>query len=101
MERLLTFNGIQRTLLVLRIQVSDSLSHHQTQFNLIVQADTLGPENRAAVREKDGGGGLQEEEGLLGGGIVQLGNVIASGPSAGITRSEKKNQRHEGMSQAN
>ena len=100
MEWLLTLNGIQCTLLVLRIQVSDSLAHHQTQFDLIVQADTLGAENGAAVREKDGGGGLQEEEGLLGGGIVQLGNVIASRPSAGITRSEG-NQRHEGMSQAN
>lgn len=42
-----------------------------------MQTDTLGAENGAAVGEQDGGGRLQEEEGLLGRSVVQLGNVIA------------------------
>lgn len=64
-------------MLILRVQIPNGLAHHQTQFDLIVQTDALGAENRAAVGEEDGGSGLQEEEGLLGGGVVQLGNVIA------------------------
>ena len=64
-------------MLILRVQIPNGLAYYQTQFNLKVQTDTLGAENGAAVREQDGGSGLQEEEGLLGSGVVQFGNVIA------------------------
>lgn len=59
-----------------------------------MQTDALGAENGAAVGEEDGGSGLQEEEGLLGGGIVQLGNVIAVKwyVSAGIQTEEEHSE---------
>jgi hypothetical protein len=42
-----------------------------------MQVDTLGAENGAGAGDKDRGGGLEEEERLLGGGVVQLGDVVA------------------------
>ena len=81
----LTLNGIKCGLLVLWVQIANGLAHHETQFNLIVQRDTLGAEDRASAGGKDGGGRLEEEEWLLGSRGVQLGNVIAT--ELGLARS--------------
>ena len=43
-----------------------------------MEADALGTEDGSGAREEDGGRGLEEEEGLLGGCAVQLGDVIAA-----------------------
>lgn len=73
----LTVDSIQCTLLVLRIEITHGLAYHQAQFHLVVHADALGAENGTATGDEDGGGRLEEEEGLLGLGVVELGDVIA------------------------
>jgi hypothetical protein len=72
-----TLNRVQRALLIIRIEISQGLAHNQTQFDFIVEADALGPKDGSGAREEDGGRGLQEEEGLLGGCAIQLGDMIA------------------------
>lgn len=71
-----TLNCVQGTLLVLRVQVPHRLAHHQSQFHLIVQVRALGPQDGTAIRKENRGGGLEEEKGLLGLGVVQLGDVV-------------------------
>lgn len=65
-----------------------------------MQTDTLGTENGTAVREQDGGGGLQEEEGLLGSGVIQLSNVIAGRWCVSDGVQIKEIQRYGAVSQA-
>lgn len=74
----LTLNRVQCALLIIRIEIPHGLAHNQTQFDFIVEADALGTEDGSGAREEDGGRGLEEEEGLLGGCAVQLGDVIAA-----------------------
>jgi hypothetical protein len=73
----LTLNGVQRTLLIIWVQIAQGLANHQTQFNFIVQAHALGAQDRSGAGGEDRGGGLEEEEGLLGGCVVEFGDVIA------------------------
>lgn len=75
--QLLTVDSIQCTLLILGIEITHGLAHHQAQFHLVVHADALGAEDGTATGEEDGGGRLEEEKGLLGLGVVELGDVIA------------------------
>jgi len=42
-----------------------------------VQANTLGAEDGSGAGEEDRGGGLEEEERLLGGCVVEFSDVIA------------------------
>ena len=72
----LTLNRIQGPLFVLRVQVPHRLAHHQPEFHLIVQVRALGPQDGAGARKKNRGGGLKEEEGLFGLGVVQLGDMV-------------------------
>jgi hypothetical protein len=74
---LLTMDSVQRTPLVIGIQIAHCLAHHQAQFDFIVQANALGAQDGSRAWSEDRGGGLEEEERLLGGCIVQLGDVIA------------------------
>lgn len=76
-DETLTLNSIQCPFLILRVQVPQRLSHHQAQFDFIVQTDALRTENRAASGKEDRGRGLEEEERLLWLGVVQLGDVVA------------------------
>lgn len=73
-----TVDGVQSGLLILRIQVPKRLAHHQTQFYLVVQRGAAGAQDGALVGTEDGGRRLQEEEGLLGLGVVQFGDVVAA-----------------------
>lgn len=61
----------------MRVEIAESLANDQAQFHFVVQADALGAQHGTAAGEEDRGGGLEEEERLLGLGVVQLGNVIA------------------------
>lgn len=60
------------------VEIPQRLAHHKAQFNFIMQTDTLGAEDWATSGKEDRGGGLEEEKGLLGLGVVQLGDVIAA-----------------------
>lgn len=72
----LTLNRIQCGLLIIGIEIAHGLANHKTQFDLIVQADSLGVEDRSRAGGEDRRCGLEEEEGLLRGCVVELGNVI-------------------------
>lgn len=90
---LLTLDGIQSALLILRVEIPDGLAHDQTQLDFIVQTDTLWAENGAGTGNKDGGRGLEEEERLLRFGVVQFGDVVAV--SLGLvmdTRGDKRSR---------
>lgn len=77
--RTLTANRIQSTLLIIRVQIPYRLAHHQRQFHLIVQANSLGEQNGTLARQKNRRRRLQEEERLLRLGIVEFCNVVAAG----------------------
>ena len=66
----LTLDSFQRTLLIVGVEVAQGLANHQTQFNLIVQADALGAQDRSRAGGEDGGRRLEEEERLLGSCVV-------------------------------
>lgn len=74
---ILTLNRVQGAFLIIRIEITQGLADHETQFDFIVQADALGAQDGSLAGEEDGGSGLEEEERLLGGGIVELGDVVA------------------------
>lgn len=76
----LTLNGFECRILIFGVKIAKSLANHETQFDFIMQTDTLGTEDGALAGEEDGGRGLQEEEGLLGGRAVQLCDVFAIVP---------------------
>ena len=78
-ESHLTLNGIQSALLVRGVQVLDLLAHDEGELDLIVKVDALGPDDRAFPRWQNGAGRLEEEEGLLGPGVVQFGDVVPGG----------------------
>lgn len=73
----LTMNSIQSPLLILRIQIPNRLPHNQPQFDFIVQYDSLGTKDWARARNKDGGGRLQEEEGLFWFDVVEFCDVVS------------------------
>lgn len=72
----LTLNGVQGSLLVIGVKVLDLPAHDERQFYLIVQADTLGPDDRALAGQQQTRGGLEEEEGLLRPRVIQLLDVV-------------------------
>lgn len=73
-----TVDGVQGGLLVARVQIPKGLAHHQTEFHLIVQVGAAGAQHGAFAGTEDGGGRLEEEEGLLRFSVVQLGDVVAA-----------------------
>lgn len=72
----LTLNGIKGRLLIGSVEVPDPLAQDQCELDLIVKVDTTGPDDGTLAGKQDGGGGLLEEEGLLGPGAVQLGDMV-------------------------
>lgn len=68
---------IQCALAVLWVKVPHRLAHHEGEFDFIVQLGTLRAQDGTLAGEENGGRGLEEEEGLLGLGVIELGNVIA------------------------
>lgn len=76
-----TLNGIQGTLGVVGLEVTDQLADDEGQLDLKVHVNALGAQAGALAREDNGGGRLEEEEGLLGLGVVELGNVV---PARGL-----------------
>lgn len=50
----LTLNRVQCGLLIVGIEIAQGLADHQTQFDLIVQADALGAEDGSRAGEEDG-----------------------------------------------
>jgi hypothetical protein len=69
-------NRAQGALGVVGPEVAHQLADDQSQLDLIVQVDALGPLAGALTGKDDGGRWLEEEEGLLGLHVVELGNVI-------------------------
>lgn len=88
--RELTVNRIQRALVVLRVQIPNGFPHHQSQFHLIVQVRAAGSKHRTFAGTQDGGGRLQEEEGLFGLGVVQLGDVVTADETGRLATSQLK-----------
>lgn len=80
--RRLTLNGIQRRLLILRVEVPDPLAKDDGKLNLVMQVNTPGPDHRALTGEQDRRGRLLEEEGLLRPGAVELGDMVPECKSA-------------------
>lgn len=72
----LTVNGVNGALLIVRRQVLDLLAHNERQLNLIVQVDTLGPDDRALTRLQHTSWGLEEEEWLLRPRAVELLDMV-------------------------
>lgn len=73
-----TINRIHRPRVILRVQIPHRLPHHQAQLHLVVQDHALGAQHGALPRQQDRRRWLQEEEGLLGPGVVQLGDVVSA-----------------------
>lgn len=73
---LLTLDSIHRPLRILRMQIPHSLAHHKPQLDLIVHVYALGTQHGASTWKQDGGWGLEEEEGLLGGCGGELFDVV-------------------------
>ena len=72
-----TFNCIQCTLSILRVQIPYRLAHDQTELDLVVHGNATRTKDGAGTRKQDGRRGLKEEKRLLGGLVVELLNVIA------------------------
>lgn len=71
-----TVNGIVNGLLIRLLNILEILAHDQGELDLIAELDTLGADHRTLSLQKNGCGRLQEEEGLLGPGAVELGNMV-------------------------
>lgn len=54
MQVVLTINRVQCGLLIVGIEIAQGLADHQTQFDLVVQADALGAEDGTRAGEEDG-----------------------------------------------
>lgn len=54
LHAVLTLNRVQRGLLIVGVEITHSFADHQTQFDLIVQADALGAEDGTRAGGKDG-----------------------------------------------
>lgn len=63
--------------MILRVQIPHRLPHHQTQLHLVVHDHALGAQDGALPGQQDRRRRLQEEEGLLGPRVVQLGDVLS------------------------
>ena len=74
-----TFNGAHSALLIILSQVPHFPPHYQRQLHFIMQIHALGAQHRPAIRRQDRGRRLQEEEWLLGAGVVELFDVVALG----------------------
>jgi len=61
---------------VVLVDVAQRLADHDSELDFVVQVDAAGAEDGAFVGEEDGGGGLEEEEGLLGALVVELFDVV-------------------------
>lgn len=72
-----TLNGVDGALVVISLEILDLLAEDESKLDLIVHVDALGSQHWATSRKEDRGGGLEEEEGLLGAGVVELLDVIA------------------------
>lgn len=72
----LTVNGIKGALLVGRVEVHKLLAHYDGQLDLIVQVHTLGPDAGPLAGLQQGGGRLEEEEGLFWPRAVQLLDMV-------------------------
>lgn len=73
-----TFNGVHGSFGVFRVKIAHCLAHDEAELDFVVHVHTTGAEHGTLAREEDGGRRLQEEEGLLGTGAVELGNVVAA-----------------------
>lgn len=60
-----------------------------------MQVDTLGAEYGASAGDEDGRGGLEEEERLLGLGVVQLGDVVASSGKVKVSQGNREQRERE------
>lgn len=72
-----TLNGGKGSALILSVQVSDLLAKNEGQFDLIMEVDSPGPDDRAGSRQQKRGWGLEEEEWLLRPLVVQLGDMVS------------------------
>ncbi len=88
MERSLALNGVESSLLIVGIKVLELLADDQGELNLIVKVNATGVNHRTLAREQDGARRLQEEEGLLRSGAVQLRDVVpvVVGVSKAVTK---------------
>jgi hypothetical protein len=72
----------QGALEVLRVRVANLLADDGGKLNLVVHVNALGTQHGPIAGEEDGRGRLEEEEGLLGLGAVELLDVVAAPMSA-------------------
>lgn len=66
----------QPALGVVLVDVAERLADHDAELDFVVEVDAAGAEDGALVGKEDGGGGLEEEEGLLGALVVELLDVV-------------------------
>lgn len=72
----LTVNCVHCRRLILRVQVPQPLAHDHGQLNLIVQVDAARADDGTLAGKQDRRRRLQEKEGLLGPGAVELADVV-------------------------
>ena len=70
-------NGIQRPFLIVRLEIPHLLAYDQGKLHLIMEVYSFGTNAGTRSRKDNGGGGLEEKEGLFGPDIVQLGHMVA------------------------
>jgi hypothetical protein len=61
---------------IILVDVAQSLSNHDSELDFVVEVHAARAEDWALVGEEDGGGGLEEEEGLLGALVVELLDMV-------------------------
>jgi len=61
---------------VILVDVAERLADHDSELDFVVEVDAARAEDGALFGEEDGGGGLEEEEGLLGALVVELLDVV-------------------------
>jgi hypothetical protein len=71
-----TLDSVHSTLSIRSLEISSQLADDKSQLNLVVHLNALGSQDSTLTGEHDGRGGLEEEEGLLGLGAVELSNMF-------------------------
>lgn len=66
----------QPALGVILVDVAERLADYDAELDFVVEVNAAGAEDGAFVGEEYGGGGLEEEEGLLGALVVELLDVV-------------------------
>jgi hypothetical protein len=61
---------------VVLVDVAERLADHDAELDFVVEVHAAGAEDGAFGGEQDGGGGLEEEEGLFGPLVVELFDVV-------------------------